>query len=175
MALAISVGLHFGFVAVLVPSMNGSLEDAMQGQNAIEIVFVDRPSNLAQVTQTETLGSMRHHPVVQRQSPKLGSRAKAMSASDDLPDVASTSATRLNLAIAPAEIDFRRNLVERPAPRLEATIIRLQIRMLDTSLGGRLQGMAQSRICGELRSALTRHWESTASIMSAIQRHGCAI
>lgn len=93
-----------------------------------------------------------------------------------LPEVApSRPARRLDLAIAPGEFDFRRGPVERPSVPLDATATLLHVRMRDTSLGGRLQSMAQRRICGELRSALARNPESTASILGALQRHGCTI
>ena len=176
-ALAVTVGIHLVCVVVLLRATGGRpFEDAAQDENAIEIIFIDRPSVPYQVTKTHTVNAVRRHTVMRRRSPKLGSRAKTLSASNDLPDVASsTSATRLNLAIAPAEIDFRRNLFERPARPLGATTDRLQVHVLDTSLGGRLQAMTQRRICGEFRSALARKRESTTSIMNAMQRRGCAI
>lgn len=52
---------------------------------------------------------------------------------------------------------------------------RLRLEFHDTSIGGRLQAMGMRRDCGELRSALASHPESTESILAAMRTRGCRI
>jgi hypothetical protein len=175
-ALAVTVGLHFFFVAGLLRVTHASLDGVTQDQDAIQVIFISRPSSvLHQVPSTQAVAP-RQRTAALRQSPDLERQPKAISPMDDQPNVASTiPPTRLDFSIVPAEIDFRRNPIERPALVMEATPSRLQVRMLDRSFGGRLNAMTQRRACGELRAALATHSESTASIMQAMQRRGCAI
>jgi hypothetical protein len=157
------------FAAVLMRPTAGAPETVPQDQDVIQVVFIERaPEPRLQAPAVEV--------------PPRGTTARARKPKkvtlppDALPDVAPSHPARpLDLAIAPGAFDFRRSPVERTSARLDATTIRLHVRMRDTSLGGRLQSMAQQRICGELRSALARNPESTASILGALQRHGCTI
>ena len=173
-ALAVTAVLHLGFATVLMRPTAGAPETAPQDEVVMQVVFIERIPDPLPV-KTPAVEDRPRRTTSRARKPKAESRMRAVPAGT-LPDATpSRPARRLDLAIAPGKFDFRRSPVERASVPLDATTTLLHVRMRDTSLGGRLQSMAQQRICGELRSALARNPESTASILGALQRHGCAI
>ncbi len=169
-AFAISAGLHFLFVAFLLRIPG--LDNVTQDQSATEVVFIVSQSARQHVTRSESPSKhARKQPRAKPEEPQ-----EALPVRESLPALVSpASAARLDLAIGPASFDFRKNPFAPPAPPLEATAPHFHVPMQDSSFSGRLQTMAQRRTCAELRSALAKDTESTASILNAMRQRDCDI
>lgn len=75
---------------------------------------------------------------------------------------------------APPRMDFKHNPLTRRPPAITSTVDRMHLKMRDRSLGGFLQAMTKSSICGELRRALKSSPSSAASILASMEQHDCS-
>src|SRR5690606_1346851 len=95
--------------------------------------------------------------------------------SAEAPAMASAGARpgSLDLSLPEGRIDYRSNPMSRGRAPPDPTRDRLNVQMIDSTLGGRMRGMAQAMACGDLERALQQARESTAGIVRAMERLGC--
>jgi len=173
-ALAISVALQFGLVAVISVPPASESDEGSHARDVFQVMFVVRSPGRRQPTMTEALVRHRraHAPVPARDSERA---ARPLAQSNHPQSSAPLSVAELDLSLVAPPIDFHRNPLERPSAPLEAGRPRLEVTFADRSLGGALQALAQRRTCGELRAALVGHGESTTSITKAMRRYRCSL
>ena len=79
---------------------------------------------------------------------------------------------QLLLTAPQVKISFNRSPLHQQE-RFEATPTRMNVRMIDASLGGMLQRMTKAQNCKELRSALAKTSGDARTIMATMKEQGC--
>src|SRR5690606_29912755 len=107
-------------------------------------------------------------PRIQAEAPPPAPRAEAPAAPG-----AAYPARPLALTLPHAPVDSRAAPTAPGRAQGEPTRDRLNVQLIDRTLGGRMQAMAHALACGDLRRQLRRNPESSASIAAAMSRLGC--
>lgn len=107
--------------------------------------------------------------------PRIRSEPPSSTPSAEAPEAhgAEYPARSLDLTLPHAPLDYRADPMTRGRAQGEPAGHRLNVQVIDRSLGGRMQAMAHAMACGELRRELRRSPESSASIVAAMSRLGC--
>ena len=79
---------------------------------------------------------------------------------------------QLLLTAPQVKISFNRGPLHQQE-RFDATPDRMNLTMIDASLGGMLQRMTKAQICKELRSALAKTSGDATTIMATMKEQGC--
>ncbi|MCY7354531.1 MAG: hypothetical protein LH470_05565 [Lysobacter sp.] len=175
-ALAVTLLLHVLLVAALLQGLPRQV-DVVHEDTVISLTFIDRSRPKANPSKPRLMSPPSHSATVSKTA-STALAAPEIDVSTPAPPQSSSgrSASTLDLSIKEPDSTFSPpDPLKRPGKRWEASVPRMQLRMVDSSFAGRLQAMQKRRICGELRAALVGSSASTAAILASMADFGCKI
>src|SRR5690606_16840362 len=116
---------------------------------------------------SSTQGPGAREPRIRTEAPSSTPRAEAPEAPG-----AEYPARSLDLSLPHAPLDYRADPMTRGRAQGEPARDRLNVQLIDRTLGGRMQAMAHALACGDLRRQLRRSPESSASSAAPMSRLG---
>ena len=175
-ALAVTLLLHVVLVAAFLRPPKQV--DAVHEDTVISVNFIDRPRQKAVPPKPRGVIRPSHSATAVSKTASTVRPAPEADVPTPAPaqDLLGRPASTLGLSIKEPDFTFSPpDPLKRPGERWEASVPRMQLRMVDSSLVGRLQAMQKRRICGELGAALTSKSGSTAAILASMANYGCTI
>lgn len=194
LALAATCAIHALLVGRLVWIPMSSVPRADDADDALDVIWIERPEAVSadsrriapesRAAERPSARSQRKHPAATTVTPMPHSPGAAVDAAsapaapalvvtDDAWQPMSGPQRPSGSDIDPSA--FRRDPLARRDTSFDPQPAALEDAIQDRSFGGWMQSATKKRMCGDLRAALRRSPESTASIIDSMRRRGCKV